>query len=849
MRKKQLSWVLILSFLLLFAGSVNDPVSATANNPSATSELQALMTDLGFINERFDMEGSMTRSELAGVLSNFFSRDSVDYSASSVYRDVSEDNEYRGAINKCTSYGIFVGSAEKSFSPDRKATLEETATALVRVLGYSAVTEPSEYNNVGRELGLYRGTSADRSDNYNILKMIENSLEMNPVEITSYDGRSAVYRKATDKTLLYEALHITVYKGQIRAIGENALSLSDSVGVGYARIGEVVSQYAPKTEIEILRNLGMNGKAYFYDDGDEYMLRHLEILETKCTEIDFSDYIGTKGTTLQYSVKDRDRTAQLNSYSYIVYNNRPVDAMPAIGTNGTIRLISSDNSGTYDVVIIKEFTDYVIDTYNADQKEILLKYSNEAIELDRMKSIIAYDENDAPIELNKLPSGSVVSVIVNPHSIEIAMSKKSVYGTAEIIRRNGKQYFKIGGVEYEAGARINNLPIERVDIDRYSGTQLSASLNRFGKVCAVEVTVTQLKYGYLISVEYSDKTVKAKIFNSIGQLEERTVKKNKDRIKVDDYYQDYAVFIRNNTNSGGFVSTLIGYRLNSDGEITNIEMPASEARDGLYLSAVVSSDRRFRSGINSFGSQAILDADATIFIVPEDASDDSKYRVVSSTFFTADARYKNIEFYGYQKNELTSPLAVYKVNTNTSDLSNGAPMIVTDVSKTFNSDGEWLYVIEGIGTSSAEKITYVGALNIELGKTKYTATVSALPGEVEIGVGDVVRGRYSRGDSYYYQIELMYDASEKEWLPSSAGVIWNDYDAIRCGCAGSVYNGYIKFIPKDGSDEKVYKCTQKLFLVEDGRVTEASLSDIRPTSDLVFYDNYDRLRWVAVYQR
>lgn len=842
----------LLALFLIFI-SFAIPVSAETDY----SELQAFMTDLGFIDDSFDMEGNMTRGELADVMCNFFKNDTADYSALSYFSDVDKDNAYVNEINKCTHYGIFIGTDKDGlFNPDGKATLDEATVVLVKMLGYDIVAKPSEYISIGHEIGLYKGTSNTNSTNHNILIMVENALDQDIIEVTSF-RENPVYGKVSGKTLLSEALNVVEYKGQITAVGGNALTASYTVDADEVRIGDIVAKFDAKKRIEMMRNLGMRVKAYFYcDENEEYHLKHIKVLDTRNIEMDCSDYIDMNGDRFEYKVDGKKKSVKINSYSYIVYNNRPVNAMPQIGNNGTIKLISSDNSTVYDIIIVKEYTDYVVDKYQPEKQRLVMKYSNESIEFEEIEDITAYDENYLSIDATKLESGSVISVILNDTSIEIAKCKKHIYGKVDrSYLDDGRLYFVIDGKDYEIGNRINNEITAGIDLNAYNGSEVTVMFNCMGRICAIESSVIPTKYGYLIWVKYydDDDALVAKIFNSSGQFEKLNIRTKDEKINIDGNYQNYSSFINDHSNNNIFTPTLIGYRMNSSGEITRIELPASVERDGLYYKSTLSSDQRFRTGVNSFGSVAILSENAKIFIVPEDISNEQGYRIVSTTFFTGDARYKNIEFYGYRKNELTSPIAVYKTSNSSDNLSNGTTIIVTDIDYTLNIDDEIVYVIKGIGGASSEEITYMGAPDIVLDQTTYTAITSSLGRTVDIGVGDVIRGRYSQADSNYYQIELMYDASEKEWLPSTNGVVWNDYDAIRFGKIDKIYNGHMQYVSEDGSTEKVYKCPAKYYLIDaygnSGEVTEASAEDIiMNASDVVFYDNYDRCRWIAIYK-
>ena len=114
-------------------------------------------------------EGSLTRGELAALLVELcgFTDELEDYTGQpSSFSDVQEGTPYAAAVELLQDKGILHGAGAGVFLPQREATLEEAAAALLRWAGLTddqIGTWPDDYNALADSLLLNTEGVATRS--------------------------------------------------------------------------------------------------------------------------------------------------------------------------------------------------------------------------------------------------------------------------------------------------------------------------------------------------------------------------------------------------------------------------------------------------------------------------------------------------------------------------------------------------------------------------------------------------------------------------------------------------------------------------------------------------------------
>ncbi|MEA4921165.1 MAG: S-layer homology domain-containing protein [Clostridiaceae bacterium] len=138
--KKRILSVFVLLCLMLSLLSAFAVVQAQ-DTPAATEEqtVRALGIMNGDENGDMKLSGNVTRAEFAKMMvaASIYKNDVGKNTNLLLYRDLKQSHWAVGYIKVAVDNGWFMGYADGSFRPDNTITLEEAATALLRLLGYT----------------------------------------------------------------------------------------------------------------------------------------------------------------------------------------------------------------------------------------------------------------------------------------------------------------------------------------------------------------------------------------------------------------------------------------------------------------------------------------------------------------------------------------------------------------------------------------------------------------------------------------------------------------------------------------------------------------------------------------
>ena len=164
--KKALSLVLVLC---LMAGLLAVPAAAADGSVSdAVATVRALGIMTRDENGNLKLEKNVTRAEFSKMLVAASSyRDTVGGSSGySLFKDVKSDHWAVEYIKVCVENGWFVGYLDGTFRPNNPITLEEAATVVLRILGYTsedlAGSYPTAQLSKFEALGLHDGFTTGR---------------------------------------------------------------------------------------------------------------------------------------------------------------------------------------------------------------------------------------------------------------------------------------------------------------------------------------------------------------------------------------------------------------------------------------------------------------------------------------------------------------------------------------------------------------------------------------------------------------------------------------------------------------------------------------------------------------
>lgn len=140
MTKRLLSMSLIICIMVsLFSVSIR---AASQRIPAATEEqaVRALGIMNGDENGNMNLSGKVTRAEFVKMMvaASAYKDDAGKATNMLLYRDVAQNHWAAGYIKIAVDNGWVVGYADGTFRPNHTITLQEAASALLRLLGYTS---------------------------------------------------------------------------------------------------------------------------------------------------------------------------------------------------------------------------------------------------------------------------------------------------------------------------------------------------------------------------------------------------------------------------------------------------------------------------------------------------------------------------------------------------------------------------------------------------------------------------------------------------------------------------------------------------------------------------------------
>lgn len=820
-RSRVLSLLLAITLTFLSVGIITTTTAAAAGysdveeNASyyqAVSLLSALGLLKGYEDGSFKPEGDITRAEFAAVVVRALGQEGTAESSKGAtqFNDVAADFWGSGYINIATTLGIINGYGDGNFGPQDNVTYEQAVKMVVCALGYEVLALnkvdnnpdavwPRGYLAAATELGILPGVSGTEgvpAKRWQVARLVYNSLDVKLMEKVVMQGQDR-YVIQDNKTLLSEKLLVYYGTGEFRA---NALETVSDSGVR-ARSGEVIIYNNATKDEETFKDGGLNtagivGRAikYYYTESTDG-LRTLVYIEvrtdsSKVMTIDAANIEGYSGTfatgiTISYwedRLNDtRVSTVTIEKNPTVMVNGGVPESynedilMP---TSGSLELISSSGSSSYDKVLITSYETYVIKSINSTTKEIVDNYRNSA-----QNNTIKIDEDDAnymisikrangsEITFSNLAKWNVLSVKQGRSGsrtvLDIIASNSSVNGTITAIEDD--ENVKINGKSYQ----ISRYFMEYADVNGKDKLSIDDSgnfyLDKDGKIAAFEKTASaSTYYGYLLGASYKSGAYNFSLLKQ-GASKVETVK-GANRVRIDgtlysssdgvDYIESIIDDGEFNINvdkgaeghdiPSNYSPMLIQYAQNTSGEITTIQTLKSESFvlfDLKYNGAGKATYNSTKTELTgASGSTFRITSTTHVFVVPFDRGETTKYSYKKGTSY-----FKHTQSYYVEAYDVTGTL-----NTATA-------VVVYESGEVKLDANSPIAIIKSIsGAVNDEDPDYDGKMEAYVFGYQNSGQLKTLTGKYndfsQCDIGDVIRFELN-GSGFVELIEEVYDVS------------------------------------------------------------------------------------------
>ncbi len=434
---------ILITLLMLCQATTFVNAEEAADDIELSNEMR-LLEYLGIITPFDDggyhLDRTVTRADMAAMISRMFAEDRIHTATGKVFTDVSADYWAADYIETLHSEGYISGDGTGAYNPEGPALYPHAVKLLVTALGYKIVAEqnegyPAGYLSVAVKLDINDNIKAgvDSVLTYgDFYHMLYNTLVANQLGETSFSPDNVTWEE-TDKTLLKDKYSIIEVKGRVDA---NAFSyLYDNRKMDSRRIRIDGASYKVADDIDTTNLLGKYVECYAKVRGDEKEIimlmpdqKYESIVISAKDLADSSGGFGSMHSSPSISYYEKNNSVNKQSIPktasiirngiYIGRASEVADDM-VIPSFGSVELIKNSN-GECDVVRISSYKYYVIEFIDKNEYKLTDDFGKPEIDLgkDGMEYIV-FSGNDQ-IAFTDLIEGDVIAVGANYDDLSVA---------------------------------------------------------------------------------------------------------------------------------------------------------------------------------------------------------------------------------------------------------------------------------------------------------------------------------------------------------------------------------------------------------------------------------------------
>lgn len=503
-----------------------------------------------------------------------------------IFSDVALDHENYAAVQFAADMGFMNGYGDGTFRPDEPVAFKDMIKVFVTVLGY-------EY--YARDNGGYPDGYIYMAARLDIIKYLTLSYD-SPV---SREQAAALICAALEadicnaeneiqqgKSLLTERFKIYKTTGIITAMERTGLYSSETnVGADTVKIGSEIYENNGKIAENML---GKRITGYYEDDNGKNTLLYVIEKESDNAEkaFDYSEFGSCIGGRIKYyenggsslkSVKiSESAPVIINGVYDDIIKNIDFDEFADYPTD--MRILDSDNDGTYDVLFINSYKTYIVRSVNATENRIFVSDVTDAssssavitndsqtrytpINFDEAGFEYRFFKDGALTAITSLKTETIISVAESRNSsgtkyVDVYASQTKISGTITSIT---DEYITINGTEYRIVPHANLSELK----DGYTGT-LYLDINN--NIAAYGVDSSAYDYGVLLKCAVSDDGESAvfRLFRKSTGKTETLDAADKVRINQKSYKPREALIA---LGGDAMPQQLVAYKVNDNNEL------------------------------------------------------------------------------------------------------------------------------------------------------------------------------------------------------------------------------------------------------------------------------------------
>ncbi len=584
--------------------SANDNLVITQKNIPSQKYVDTVdflsAVDIYSFNERSFNE-NVTRGEFAKMAVDFLGANGADIELNvSPFYDVTAETPYAAEIIMANKMGLMNGVGGGAFNPEASITYNQAVITLVRALGYDVYAKLKgaqnfNYIDVAKQVGMLK----DKGANYEApltfefaAYLIRRTAECNVLEIVSVSKDNTALSNKNTQTVLEIYHDISIGTGKMTDNGLTALDTESRVSDNMTVIG----RHELRGITDEARKLIGQKLKYYYRKGNEFNTllyaqpeeNKNEVVTINASELacDSADF---KKTCVVTDVNGKKEKYNIYIYANLIYNgvNDPTFTAESLKINqGTLTLIDSDNDDVFETVIADEYVNIVLRSIDSDGKKMYAKYSPDqsynTIDFAEKVHSEFFDASGQSVNTKDVTEGTVASVfrshdgkvvrtILSAVTEDIKID--SVLEDEDFVITSGDKDYKLSYTYYfmmKNGSAIYKKPLVT--------TNYKAYLDFEGNIAYLDEVDSRMQYAYFMAIGtenangINSSKIQLKLVLESGDAAIVNVAKkvtiNKMPGKTPEDVNALSVLYN---NEGNALQQLVRVRLNSKGELTEIE--------------------------------------------------------------------------------------------------------------------------------------------------------------------------------------------------------------------------------------------------------------------------------------
>ncbi|MBR3932938.1 MAG: S-layer homology domain-containing protein [Clostridia bacterium] len=860
---------IILIFILCASCSFTGYANLPDIDDAPYSEDILDLYKLGIVDAKedgtFDPYNTVTRAEFCHVLVKLNGMDAHSVVSDKQYfADVPQSHAYFDEIGFAASRGFINGYPDGNFYPDAYITYDQVNKIIIDFLGYKYMADmrggyPNGYRVTAANLGLSDDLDLSFEISINraeLCKYINNALDVPLVELVGI-GEDGIYEVKDDVTILTKYLKLKRISGFVEANAFYTLTDQEAVdgcividGINYKINDVTFNDY-----------IGKLVKAIVKIDDSKKQEEILLINEDESNEIilTHNNYINYQNLSLTYDLADsKQKTVKIAPDVKLIYNGteKVFDGNYINNlSNGTIRLISKNANNVYDVIIVSDYTSFVVDRKNEYRQIVYDPYGTTS--LDFSKDIIynITDSTGKVVSYEDITIGSVITFFENSKFAEGFVTNYTVSGTLSELGQDGDITFAIINNEKINLNATTTAKVKSIGL----GNQIKLYVDAFDMaVFAEKIAVNTDKIKYLFKLGNSSE----------GALDSILMGKFYDidnGIEIYEFAKDVRIngtTIKNAKKSDITISIpqMVQIKTDENNKITSVTTPRtyeeimSNPGDDGFCEVFPFKTRKFQVDSDSFDNKIMFNQNSTkIMVVPENMSDysDKDFKTVTSTTFTNDGEY-NIAAYNSTADYVIPEMIVCKMSASQStniELSKGDKLfVVTGKTQTTNEDGDVLTKVTGF-VGSKETYFYIDPQDTIIDKYDSSLNVN------DLTVGDIIF--YNKNsDGYIKAFTRFYNETKGYEQKISFINSFNRPIVVLNSQATKIADPYIYFLDTQGDnpyDYYMFKTNNNVAVVSkdqrgETQVTGGTTADIDIGDKIIIHIRYTIVESIVVFK-